>query len=83
MVGIVLNRTVGIVGGGVTGLIIGIFLAREGFKVSIFEKNKLLSQTSSKTTKLLHGGLRYLENFQIKEVQNWSKRSRMVAQKLS
>ena len=70
MVGIVLNRTVGIVGGGITGLIIGIFLAREGFKVSIFEKNKLLSQTSSKTTKLLHGGLRYLENFQIKEVQN-------------
>ena len=53
MVGIVLNRSVGIVGGGVTGLIIGIFLAREGFKVSIFEKNKLLSQTSSKTTKLL------------------------------
>ena len=70
MDGIPLNKKIGIIGGGITGLIVGIFLAREGHKVSIFEKNTLLSETSSKTTKLLHGGLRYLENFQFNEVKN-------------
>ena len=63
MDGILLNKKIGIIGGRITGLIVGIFLAKEGHKVSIFEKNTLLSETSSKTTKLLHGGLRYLENF--------------------
>ena len=70
MVGILLNKKIGIIGGGITGLIVGIFLAKEGHKVSIFEKNTLLSETSSKTTKLLHGGLRYLENFHFNEVKN-------------
>ena len=63
-------KRIGIVGGGISGLVTAIFLAREGYKVSIFEKNFLLSETSSKTTKLLHGGLRYLENFHFKEVKN-------------
>ena len=70
MDGILLNKKIGIIGGGITGLIVGIFLAKEGHKVSIFEKNTLLSETSSKTTKLLHGGLRYLENFHFNEVKN-------------
>ena len=70
MDGILLNKRIGIIGGGITGLIVGIFLAKEGHKVSIFEKNTLLSETSSKTTKLLHGGLRYLENFHFNEVKN-------------
>ena len=56
MDGILLNKKIGIIGGGITGLIVGIFLAKEGHKVSIFEKNTLLSETSSKTTKLLHEG---------------------------
>ena len=58
MAGIHLNKKIGIIGGGITGLVIGIFLARAGHNVSIFEKKSLLSETSSKTTKLLHGGLR-------------------------
>ena len=70
MDGIHLPRKIGIIGGGITGLIVGIFLAKEGFKVTIYEKNKLLAQTSSKTTKLLHGGLRYLENLHFNEVKN-------------
>ena len=65
-----LPKKIGIIGGGITGLVVGIFLAKKGYKVSIHEKNSLLSQTSSKTTKLLHGGLRYLENFHFKEVKN-------------
>ena len=63
-------KKIGIIGGGISGLVVGIFLAREGHQVSIFEKKSLLSETSSKTTKLLHGGLRYLENLHIKEVRN-------------
>ena len=70
MDGTLLNKKIGIIGGGITGLIVGIFLAKEGHRVSIFEKNTLLSETSSKTTKLLHGGLRYLENFHFNEVKN-------------
>jgi len=69
MDGILLIKKIGIIGGGISGLVVGIFLAKEGHQVSIFEKKFLLSETSSKTTKLLHGGLRYLENFHIKEVQ--------------
>ena len=70
MDGILLNKKIGIVGGGITGLVVAIFLAKKGHAVSIFEKNKLLSETSSKTTKLLHGGLRYLENLHFQEVKN-------------
>ena len=70
MDGILLNKNIGIVGGGITGLVVAIFLAKKGHAVSIFEKNKLLSETSSKTTKLLHGGLRYLENLHFQEVKN-------------
>ena len=69
MDGILLSKKIGIIGGGISGLVVGIFLAKEGHQVSIFEKKSLLSETSSKTTKLLHGGLRYLENFHFKEVQ--------------
>ena len=70
MDGTLLHKSIGIIGGGITGLIVGIFLAKEGHKVSIYEKNALLSETSSKTTKLLHGGLRYLESFHFNEVKN-------------
>ena len=70
MDGILLHKKIGIIGGGISGLVVGIFLARQGHKISIFEKKSLLSETSSKTTKLLHGGLRYLENLHIKEVRN-------------
>jgi glycerol-3-phosphate dehydrogenase len=70
MAGTLLNKKIGIIGGGVTGVITAIFLAKSGCSVTIFEKKELLSETSSRTTKLLHGGIRYLESFQIKEVKN-------------
>ena len=54
MGGILLNKKIGIIGGGITGLIVGIFLAKEGHKVSIFEKSTLLSETSSKTVSYTH-----------------------------
>ena len=67
MDGIHLNNKVGIVGGGITGLISAYFLSLEGYEVDLYEKKTLLSETSSKTTKLIHGGIRYLENLQFYE----------------
>ena len=65
-----MSNKIGIVGGGITGLISAYFLSQEGYKVDLYEKKILLSETSSKTTKLIHGGIRYLENLQFHEVKN-------------
>ena len=70
MDGIHLSKRIGIVGGGITGLISAYFLSLEGYEVDLYEKKTLLSETSSKTTKLIHGGIRYLENLQFYEVKN-------------
>ena len=52
---------VGVIGGGINGLCIAWELARRGWAVELFERGRCLQQTSSASTKLLHGGLRYLE----------------------
>ena len=65
-----MKNKIGIVGGGITGLISAYFLSQEGYEVDLYEKKTLLSETSSKTTKLIHGGIRYLENLQFHEVKN-------------
>ncbi len=53
-----------VVGGGITGA--GIFrdAALRGLKVALFERDDFASGTSSRSSKLVHGGLRYLEMFQ-------------------
>lgn len=53
---------VGIVGGGINGMCIAWQLVQAGHKVAVYEQNKVMSGTSSASSKLLHGGLRYLEN---------------------
>ncbi len=50
-----------IIGGGITGAGIARDAALRGLKVALFEKNDWGSGTSSKSSKLIHGGLRYLE----------------------
>ena len=52
---------VGVIGGGVNGLFISWQLSLQGFDVDLFESGKILMQTSSSSSKLLHGGIRYLE----------------------
>jgi glycerol-3-phosphate dehydrogenase len=49
-----------VVGGGITGAGIALDAASRGLKVALVEKNDFASGTSSRTTKLIHGGLRYL-----------------------
>lgn len=53
-----------VVGGGITGA--GIFrdAAARGIRVALVEQGDFASGTSSKSSKLVHGGLRYLENFE-------------------
>ncbi|MES2797934.1 MAG: FAD-dependent oxidoreductase [Bacteroidota bacterium] len=50
-----------IIGAGATGAGIALDAAKRGLKVCLIEKNDFASQTSSKSTKLIHGGVRYLE----------------------
>ena len=51
---------VAIIGGGITGAGVARNLARRGLSVVVFEANDFASGTSSRSTKLIHGGLRYL-----------------------
>ena len=60
-----------VIGGGITGGGIALDAASRGLKVALLEKNDFASGTSSKSTKLIHGGLRYLTQFDfwlVKEV---------------
>ena len=60
-----------IIGGGITGAGIALDAASRGMKTALIEKNDFASGTSSKSTKLIHGGLRYLKQFDfwlVKEV---------------
>ncbi len=57
-----------VVGGGINGAGIARDAAGRGLKVLLVEKDDLASHTSSASTKLVHGGLRYLENFKFRLV---------------
>jgi glycerol-3-phosphate dehydrogenase len=49
-----------IIGGGATGLGVALDAAARGFKVALFESHDFAKGTSSRATKLVHGGVRYL-----------------------
>ncbi len=52
-----------VIGGGVTGAGVALDAVARGYKVALVEKIDFASGTSSKSTKLVHGGIRYLPNF--------------------
>src|ERR1044072_8544091 len=56
---------VAVVGGGINGAGIAWELARKSYDVTLYEKAAFGAQTSSATTKLIHGGLRYLEGLHV------------------
>jgi glycerol-3-phosphate dehydrogenase len=55
-----------VIGGGITGAGILREAARAGLKAVLFEQGDFASGTSSRSSKLVHGGLRYLKNAQVK-----------------
>ncbi len=60
-----------IIGGGITGAGIALDAASRGLKTALVEKSDFASGTSSRSTKLIHGGLRYLKQLEfalVKEV---------------
>lgn len=58
-----------IIGGGINGCGIARDAAGRGYKVGLAEMNDLASGTSSWSTKLIHGGLRYLEHYEFRLVR--------------
>src|SRR3954467_6684880 len=57
-----------VVGGGINGTGIARDAAGRGLKVLLCEKDDLASHTSSASSKLIHGGLRYLEHYECRLV---------------
>jgi glycerol-3-phosphate dehydrogenase len=52
-----------VIGGGISGAGVALDAVARGYKVALVEKNDFASSTSSKSTKLAHGGIRYLPSF--------------------
>jgi len=54
-----------VIGGGITGAGVALDAASRGYSVALVERNDYASGTSSRSSKLVHGGLRYLQNFDL------------------
>ncbi len=68
-----------IIGGGINGTGIARDLSGRGLKVLLLEKDDLAQGTSSRSTKLIHGGLRYLETYNFKLVrESLQERARLL-----
>ena len=58
-----------VIGGGVTGVGAALDAASRGLKVALIDSQDIASGTSSRSSKLIHGGLRYLEQYDFKLVR--------------
>ena len=68
-----------VVGGGVTGAGVALDAASRGLKTALVEKNDFASGTSSKSSKMIHGGLRYLQQREFRLVyENLAERQRLL-----
>src|SRR6476660_5387515 len=54
-----------VVGGGITGVGVALDAASRGLRTALVERDDFASGTSSKSSKLIHGGLRYLQQGEI------------------
>src|SRR6204780_2606946 len=54
-----------VVGGGITGAGVALDAAARGYSVALLERADYASGTSSRSSKLVHGGLRYLQHFDL------------------
>ncbi|WP_454193403.1 glycerol-3-phosphate dehydrogenase/oxidase [Paenibacillus sp. Marseille-Q7038] len=67
-----------IIGGGITGAGIALDASSRGMKVALVEMQDYAAGTSSRSTKLVHGGLRYLKQFQVDVVAEVGKERAIV-----
>lgn len=67
-----------IIGGGITGAGIALDAVTRGMKVALVEMQDFAAGTSSRSTKLVHGGLRYLKQFEIGVVSETGKERAIV-----
>src|SRR5688572_31212078 len=57
-----------VIGGGITGCGVALDAASRGLRTALVERDDFASGTSSKSSKLIHGGLRYLQNGDVRLV---------------
>lgn len=67
-----------VVGGGITGAGIALDATTRGLKTALVEMQDFAAGTSSRSTKLVHGGLRYLKQFEVKMVAEVGKERAIV-----
>jgi glycerol-3-phosphate dehydrogenase len=67
-----------IIGGGITGACVAYEAASRGLSVALVEKGDFSAATSAATSKLIHGGLRYLANFELGLVRESLKERRVL-----
>ncbi|MHB8219337.1 MAG: glycerol-3-phosphate dehydrogenase/oxidase [Acidimicrobiales bacterium] len=68
-----------VVGGGITGAGVALDAASRGLRTALVEKDDLASGTSSKSSKMVHGGLRYLQQKEFRLVyENLAERQRLL-----
>ena len=60
---------IAVIGGGINGVGIAADAAGRGLSVVLCERDDLASHTSSASSKLIHGGLRYLEHYEFRLVR--------------
>jgi len=72
-----------VVGGGVTGCGVALDAASRGLSVALIEKRDFAAGTSSRSSKLIHGGLRYLERFDLRLVREALHERRLLAERLA
>lgn len=71
---------IAVIGGGATGLGIAVDAASRGYKTILIEKHDFAKGTSSKSTKLVHGGVRYLAKGDVKLVYSALKERGLIFQ---
>lgn len=72
-----------IIGGGITGAGLALQAGAQGLKAGLIEMQDFAAGTSSRSTKLVHGGLRYLKQFEVELVADITKERAIIAKNAS
>ena len=71
---------VAVIGAGINGLAVAREAAARGLTVALFDQDDLAARTSAISTRLIHGGLKYLERFELhREHEGWRLRGTILA----